>query len=116
MLTTNHTNNIKPTVNAVEFRLILGLSESTFYRRLAESREAIALGKVPTIPLPIFTGGRKRRLLWNRDAVMEFLQQRNSEAPQPSMNFMSEAERRKRNAAACQSLKAKGVKLNDSTK
>jgi len=116
MLTTNHTNSIQPTVNATEFQQILGVGQSTFYRRLAESREAIALGKAPTIPLPIFTGGRKRRLLWSRDVVMEFLQQRNSEAPQPSLNFMSEAERRKRNAAACQSLKANGVKLNDATK
>ena len=106
---------VKSTMDTEELTQTLGISLATLYRRLAESRKGIG-----TLPLPINmggnNGGRKRRLLWSRDVVMEFLQQRNSEAPQPSLNFMSEAERRKRNAAACQSLKAKGVKLNDSTK
>ena len=106
---------VKSTMDTEELTQTLGISLATLYRRLAESRKGIG-----TLPLPINmggnNGGRKRRLLWSRDAIMAFLQKQNSEAPQPSLNFMSETERRKRNAAACQSLRANGVKLNAVTK
>jgi len=103
--------SIEPVIRIDEVQRILSVSAATIYRWLAESRRGVG-----TFPLPVNTGGRKRRLLFTRASILAFLENQNSGTSQPPLNFVSEAEHRKRNDAARQSLKAMGVKLNDPTK
>jgi len=106
-------SNIDPVLCIDELRQILSVSTATIYRWLAESRSQDG----GAFPLPVNTGGRKRRLLWTRSSIQAFLDNQNSGThQQPSLNFVSAAEHRKRDRAARQSLKAMGVKLNDSEK
>jgi predicted DNA-binding transcriptional regulator AlpA len=65
--------SIDPVVDIEELKVILGgVSTATVYRWLAESRKGIG-----ALPLPINTGGagggRKRRLLWSRGAILKFI-------------------------------------------
>ena len=100
---------IDPVVGKPEFRRALGVSNSTFDRWLAESRQAIAEDKTPILPAPLFTGGKKRRLMWSRSVVRNFLENRNSGIPQPSSDSMSEAERQRKHTAAMKELAELGV-------
>ena len=65
------TPSIDPAVDAVELTQIFGVSLPTIYRWRFDG----------TLPPTIHTGGRKRRLLWNRDEIIAFLNNRGSEVP-----------------------------------
>jgi predicted DNA-binding transcriptional regulator AlpA len=115
-------NNIEidPVLNVEDIKQITGYSIPSIYRLKAESMEAVAKWEEPILPLPINTGGRKRRLLWTRSSILAFLNNRDSRTPQPPTLSVSEEEsasqRQRRHDAACASLKKHGVKLNDSEK
>jgi len=99
-------NIIEPVLDATEVRKILSVSEATLYRWLREARQGVG-----TLPLPVNTGGRKRRLLWTRASIIEFLSRCDRGTVQPSLGFMSEAERTKRLSDAMQDLADMGVKV-----
>jgi len=99
-------NIIEPVLDATEVRRILSVSTATIYRWLAETRRGVG-----TFPLPVNTGGRKRRLLWTRTSIVEFLNNRDREVTQPSLNFMVETERTKRLRDAMRELEDMGVKV-----
>jgi len=97
---------IEPVLDATEVRRILSVSEATLYRWLREARQGVG-----TLPFPVNTGGRKRRLLWTRASILAFLEDRDRRPPQSSLGFMSEAERAKRLGDAMKDLKDMGVKV-----
>ena len=101
----------KSTMNSAEVTQAVGISMPTLNRWLDESREAIDRGEVPFFPLPIFTGGKKRRRLWNRNSIIEFLQNQSSGRPPSTPNIESATSRAKRHRRAIESLVAQGVKL-----
>ena len=71
-------SNIEPVLDATEVRKILSVSEATLYRWLREARQGVG-----TLPLPVNTGGRKRRLLWTRSSILAFLDNRDRGRPPP---------------------------------
>ena len=99
-------SNIEPVLDATEVRRILSVSEATLYRWLRESRQGGG-----TLPLPVNTGGRKRRLLWTRDSIIEFLSRCDRGTSQPPLGFTAEAERTKRLGDVVKNLKEMGVKV-----
>ena len=99
-------SNIEPVLDAIEVRKILCVSEATLYRWLREARQGIG-----TLPLPVNTGGQKRRLLWTRSSILAFLDNRDRGQPQPPLGFISEAERSKRLGDVMKELKEMGVKV-----
>ena len=104
-------SDIEPCLCIDEVQEIVSKSRPTIYRWIREARQGVGI-----FPLPINTGGRKRHLLWTRASIMEYLENRSRGSPQSSLNFMSEAEHRKRNDAARQTLKEMGVNLDDPEK
>jgi len=98
-------------MNSSEVTQEVGISLATLYRWLAESREAIANGREPIFPLNIYTGGKKRRLIWSRDSITSFLNNQPRGSPQPAPPVKSNAEREKRVAAAVKEMEGfKAVK------
>ena len=81
-------SHFESTVRKAEFRQALDVSSSTFDRWLAESRRAVAEGKKPILPLPIFDRvGKRRRLIWSRGAVSDFLSNRSNGIAHPSIGM-----------------------------
>ena len=104
---------IEPAVGKAEFRQALDVSSSTFDRWLAEARRAVAEGKKPILPLPIFDRvGKRRRLIWSRGAISDFLSNRSNGIPQPpTVDSMSEAERQREHNTAMRELVDLGVNV-----
>jgi len=87
---------------------ICRISTATLYRWLKESRDGID----NNFPLPIDTGGTKRRLLWSRDAIENFL----NGGEQRNIKIETATQRKQRANAARADLQRRGVRVNDSEK
>lgn len=83
---------------------IFGITPATVFRWLRESRA----GKNP-FPLPLDTGGRKRKLLWNAANIEAFCQTPNSLFHASHVEPATSQEKRHRVAVA--SLAEQGVKF-----
>ena len=85
---------------------IFSYSRTTVYRRVAASRAG--RGRFP-LPIDDINGTAHR---WNPADIRAYLNNTNPQQPIPE----SASSRQKRHRAACESLKQKGVKINDSNK
>ena len=95
---------IQSVLTAEEVVIICRISLATLYRWLKESRSETG-GR---FPLPIDTGGAKRRLKWSRASIEQFLngQEQNSVKPE------TPTQRRQRANVARVDLERRGVKIN----
>ena len=100
-----HTPTLEPLLTIADIMRIFCVSQGTVYRWLDLSRQ----GKHP-LPLPIgeYIGNRKqkRRLRWNREAILAYL---NASDP-PTPRISSAKSRQMRHAEAMSSLARKGVR------
>jgi predicted DNA-binding transcriptional regulator AlpA len=93
--------DIQTVLHAGDIMRIFGISQPTLYRWIAEARA----GK-NEFPLPI-GNGYKRKLFWSRDAIIGY--QNASITPSPKIE--SATQRKKRNTAAIDRLRQKGVSV-----
>lgn len=90
---------------------IYSYTRNTVYKKVEESREAASRGDTIYFPLPIGGGKQKKSgHRWNPADVRAHLENANPQRPIPE----SATARQKRHRAACELLKKKGVKVNDS--
>jgi len=95
-------NDRIPLYDSKAVQEIFGISESTFYRWLRESREG--QGRLP-LPLPL---GKKRKLLWNAEQLRLFCEAQSQAPPLP---LESTAEREQELADSLKSLQEAGVRI-----
>ena len=103
---------IEPLLTTEDMMKIFLISRTTVYRRDQIGKEQLAKGE-PS-PHPVSIGNTKKQgLRWRREDVLAYLSANN---PQSARNIESVSQRKKRHAAACESLRRHGVKINNSNK
>ena len=101
-----HTFTFEPLLTIADIMRIFCVSQITVYRWLDLARQ----GKHP-LPLPIGecigNHKQKRRLRWNREAILAYLNASSPQVPETE----SASQRSKRHTLAMNRLKAKGVRI-----
>lgn len=94
---------LKPLLTVEDIMVIFLVSRVTVYRwnRLAKEGKS---------QFPCAVGNRKQGLRWCREAILAYQNANNLQQPIPE----SAAQRKKRHATACESLRQRGVKINNS--
>ena len=96
----------KLTLGVKDLMEILDRSRPTIYRWHDDG----------TLPPTIDIGGKKRRLLWSRDSIVAFLENRGSRAPPSTPPVESATSLAKRHADAMAELQGLGVNVGTPSK
>lgn len=96
---------LEPLLTVGDLMVFFLVSRVTIYRwnRLAKEGKS-------RFPLPV--GDTKQGLRWSREAILAYQSANNL---QSARNIESVSQRKKRHAAACESLRRHGVKINNNS-